>query len=120
MNPHLNRLHETVQLRCHNICFSEEGLQHKVFREIRKIIIKYSLLSRALFTGLQIRGRFFCMKSEISSLTKALCEEGVLSHVLMIYTEISMQDYTNPSESSPILFMLLTKIHKLHMLMEPR
>ena len=37
--PHLNRLHETIQMRGHNIWFQ---------REIRKIIIKYSLLSRAL------------------------------------------------------------------------
>ena len=36
---HLNRLIETVQMRGHNIWLR---------REIRKIIIKYSLLSRAL------------------------------------------------------------------------
>ena len=39
--PHLNHLDETVQMRGHNIRFG---------REIRKIIIKYSLLSRALVT----------------------------------------------------------------------
>ena len=39
VTPHLKRLDETVQMRGHNIWFC---------REIRKIIIKYSLLSRAL------------------------------------------------------------------------
>ena len=39
VTPHLNRLIETVQMRGHNICFRSK---------IRKIIIKYSLLSRAL------------------------------------------------------------------------
>ena len=39
VTPHLNRLNETVQMRGHNIWFR---------CEIRKIIIKYSLLSRAL------------------------------------------------------------------------
>ena len=37
MTPHLNRLIETVQMRGHNICFR---------REIIRIIIKYSLVSR--------------------------------------------------------------------------
>ena len=40
VTPHLNRLDETIQMRGHNIWFR---------REIRKIIIKYSLLSGALF-----------------------------------------------------------------------
>ena len=40
VTPHLNRLNETVQMRGHNIWFRWE---------IRKIIIKYSLLSRALY-----------------------------------------------------------------------
>ena len=39
MTPHLNRLNETVQMGGHNIWFR---------CEIRKIIIKYSLLFRAL------------------------------------------------------------------------
>ena len=39
--PHLNRLDETVQMRGHNIWFKGE---------IRKIIIKYFLLSRALYS----------------------------------------------------------------------
>ena len=39
VTPHLNCLNETVPMRGHNIRFR---------REIRKIIIKYSLLSRAL------------------------------------------------------------------------
>ena len=39
VSPHLNHLDETVQMRGHNIL---------IRREIRKIIIKYSLSSRAL------------------------------------------------------------------------
>ena len=39
VTPHLNRLNELVQMRGHKIWFR---------RELRKIIIKYSLLSRAL------------------------------------------------------------------------
>ena len=39
VTPHLNHFNETVQMRGHNIWFRSE---------IRKIIIKYSLLSRAL------------------------------------------------------------------------
>ena len=39
VTPHPNRVDETIQMRGHNIRFR---------REIRKIIIKYSLLSRVL------------------------------------------------------------------------
>ena len=43
MTPHLTRLVKTVQKRGHNICF---------YAEFTKIIIEYSLLSRALQIGL--------------------------------------------------------------------
>ena len=53
VTPHLNRLNETVQMRGHNICFRSKT---------RKIIIKYSLLSRALqvFTD-ELGVRFDCL-----------------------------------------------------------
>ena len=43
VTPHLNRLVDTVQMRGHNIWFRGE---------IGKIVIKYSLLSRALLWSL--------------------------------------------------------------------
>ena len=53
VTPHLNRLNETVQMRGHNICFRSK---------IRKIIIKYSLLSRALrYTLMNLGVRFHCL-----------------------------------------------------------
>ena len=49
MTPHLNHLHKTVQMRGHNIWF---------WREIRKIIIRYAHLSRAL---LWFNHKFLCL-----------------------------------------------------------
>ena len=42
VTPNLNRLDETVQMRCHNICLCRNK------KKISLILTKYSLLSRAL------------------------------------------------------------------------
>ena len=55
VTPHLNCLDETVQMRGHNMSF---------YAELTKIIIKYSLLSRALFIF------FFCLHFQGKSTLK--------------------------------------------------